>query len=141
MCQARSEVRMHRPTRSRDPHSGAVSALPATYRAAIASIACAFALLGGFARSATATTLTVTTLGDPGPTLQLTLRQAVAMSGSNDTIAFAPGLKGTINLLQGEIVIAHALKITGPGPEVIKVVADAKSRIFHVVNAARLTPF
>jgi predicted outer membrane repeat protein len=107
---------------------------------AAAAIVCATALIA-FENSANATTLTVATLGDPGPSLQLSLRQAVAMSGSNDTIDFAPGLKGTIALLQGEIVIAHALKITGPGPDVITIDAGAKSRIFNLDNAASLTPF
>jgi hypothetical protein len=98
-------------------------------------------LAAGFAQCACADTLTVATLGDPGPALQLSLRQAVAMSGDGDTIDFAPGLGGTITLLHGEIAITHALTITGPGPEVISVVADAKSRIFDVDNAASLTPF
>jgi predicted outer membrane repeat protein len=105
-----------------------------------AAIVCAIAL-STFAGGAKTMTLTVATLGDPGPSLQLSLRQAVSMSNSNDTIDFAPGLKGTITLLQGEIVVAHALKITGPGPDVISVDAAAKSRIFHVDNAASLTPF
>jgi hypothetical protein len=53
-------------------------------------------------------THTVATLGDPGPTLQLTLRQAVMMAGSGDTIDFAAGLTGTITLLHGEIPIKQS---------------------------------
>jgi hypothetical protein len=98
-------------------------------------------LAAGFAQCAHANTLMVATLDDPGPTLLLSLREAVAMSGSGDTIAFAPGLDGTIALLHGEIAITHALTIAGPGPDVISVAADAKSRIFDVGNAASLTPF
>jgi hypothetical protein len=114
--------------------------LPRPRPAGIA-IACAIGLAAGFAQCAHANTLTVATLGDPGPTLQLSLRQAVAMSGSGDTIDFAPGLDGAIALLHGEIAVTHALTITGPGPDVISVVADSKSRIFDVGNAASLTPF
>jgi hypothetical protein len=98
-------------------------------------------LVAGLAQCACADTLTVATLGDPGPALQLSLRQAVSMSGDGDTIDFAPGLGGTITLLHGEIAITHALTITGPGPDVISVAADAKSRIFDVGNAASPTPF
>ncbi|HEX3122353.1 MAG TPA: choice-of-anchor Q domain-containing protein [Rhodanobacteraceae bacterium] len=105
------------------------------------AIACAIGLAAGLPQCAHANTLTVATLDDPGPTLQLSLRQAVAMSGSGDTIDFAPGLDGAITLLHGEIAITHALTITGPGPDVISVVADSKSRIFDVGNAASPTPF
>ena len=92
-------------------------------------------LLCGFARGAQAN-LTVATLGDPGPTLQLSLREAVQMAGSGDTIDFAPDLNGTITLLHGEIAITKALTIQGPGPDVIAVDANEKSRIFTISNAA-----
>jgi hypothetical protein len=111
------------------------------HRSGAAVVACAIGLAAGCARNADATMLTVATLGDPGPTLQLSLRQAVAMSGSGDTIDFTPGLEGTIMLLHGEIAITHALTISGPGANVISVVADVKSRIFDINNSASLTPF
>jgi predicted outer membrane repeat protein len=118
---------------------GPPARLPVRHPAAPA-LACAIGL-STFTLGAEAITLTVATLDDPGPTLLLSLREAVAMSGDGDTIEFAPGLAGTIALLHGEIAITHALTISGPGADVIKVSADAKSRIFDISNAASLTPF
>ncbi|HEY2395779.1 MAG TPA: choice-of-anchor Q domain-containing protein [Rudaea sp.] len=102
---------------------------------AAGSILRAIFLLLVQAAGAHATTYTVATLGDPGPTLQLTLRGAVAMAGSGDTVDFASGLSGTITLKQGEIAITRSLTIHGPGPDVISVSGDAKSRIFAISNA------
>jgi hypothetical protein len=95
----------------------------------------ALGLAGGFTPQARATTHTVETLGDPGPTLLLSLRQAAMMAGSGDTIDFAPGLSGTITLLQGEIPIKQSLTIKGPGPDLISVSGSAASRIFNISNA------
>ncbi|HEY2395620.1 MAG TPA: choice-of-anchor Q domain-containing protein [Rudaea sp.] len=88
------------------------------------------------APDAQATTITVGTLGDPGPSLQLSLREAVLMAGSGDTIDFAPDLNGTITLLHGEISITQALTIQGPRSNLISVDADQKSRIFNISNAS-----
>jgi len=92
-------------------------------------------LIFGIAPDAHATKFTVATLGDPGPTLQLSLRQAVWMAGSGDTIDFAPDLNGTITLLHGEISITRALTIQGPGAGLISVDGNQKSRIFNISNA------
>jgi hypothetical protein len=93
-------------------------------------------LMFAIAPDAQATTITVGTLGDPGPSLQLSLREAVLMAGSGDTIDFAPDLNGTITLLHGEISITQALTIQGPRSNLISVDADQKSRIFNISNAS-----
>ena len=77
-------------------------------RRAAASLLAVLMCCCAFTRGACAMTHTVATLGDPGPTLQLTLRQAVMMAGSGDTIDFAAGLTGTITLLHGEIPIKQS---------------------------------
>jgi len=94
------------------------------------------ALMLASAPDAQATKITVGTLGDPGPSLQLSLREAVLMAGSGDTIDFAPDLNGTITLLHGEISITQALTIQGPGPDLISVDGNQKSRIFNISNAS-----
>jgi hypothetical protein len=109
-------------------------------RSAADSILFATFLLFVHAPAAHATTYTVATLGDPGPTLQLSLREAVAMAGGGDTVDFAPGLNGTIVLKQGEIAIAKSLTIHGPGAGVIAIDGNAESRIFDIGNAD-ISPF
>ncbi len=107
-------------------------------------VACAVGLIAAFAQPALATTFIVETLDDPGPTLQLSLREAVLMSGSGDTIEFAPELSGTIALLHGEIAIGHALAIVGPGADVIRIDAGKTSRIFNIsaaISSASLAAF
>jgi hypothetical protein len=60
-------------------------------------------------------TLTVTSLNDSGPgSLRYELRQA----DGSDTIAFAPGLHGTIALTSGELQVGKNVTINGPGVNV-----------------------
>src|SRR5947209_16273573 len=71
-------------------------------------------------------TFTVTSLADSG---NGTLRAGVA-SGA-DTIGFAPGLHGTINLAS-EIAISANLTINGPGANRITVSGNNTTRVFDV---------
>jgi hypothetical protein len=57
-----------------------------------------------------AATRTVTNLNDGGPG---SLRDAIAVSGSGDTINFA--VTGTITLTSGSLSVNHNLSIIGPG--------------------------
>ena len=47
------------------------------------------------------------------------LRQLISAASAGETITFAPGLAGTINLTSGPIVINQSANIIGPGPQVI----------------------
>lgn len=70
----------------------------------------------------------------PPPPGTVTLRQAVNLSNATagpNTIAFAPGLTGTINLTQGELKITNDVKITGPGSNNLVINAGQSSRIFN----------
>jgi hypothetical protein len=93
-------------------------------------LACFLAL----APAATAATFTVANLADSGTG---SLRQAVldanAAPGA-DTIAFVPGLAGTITLTSGEILITDSLTVNGPGAGALTVSGNDHSRIFHAEN-------
>src|SRR5262249_11020860 len=74
-------------------------------------------------------TLTVSNTADSGAG---SLRAAIAGATAGDTITFAPQLAGqTINLTSGELEIAKALTITGPGAG-ITVGSGGTSRVFAV---------
>jgi predicted outer membrane repeat protein len=102
-------------------------------------------LLAGPA-SATGTTFAVDTLADgagvgsdcstpvPG---SCSLRDALDVAGEGDTIAFAAGLTGTINIdaTQGQFEIDFGLTIAGPGAASITIDAGANSRIFYVCTS------
>src|SRR5947207_4943755 len=60
-------------------------------------------------------TFTVLNLNDGGPG---SLRAAVAAANANpgaDTIVFAKGLSGTIELTSGELLITDSVTVSGPG--------------------------
>jgi hypothetical protein len=98
--------------------------------------------------------LTVNTLQDGNPSELLSLREAVSVVnsgstagltvaqqaqvsgtlGSNDTIQFAAGLSGTINLDFGEIAMTQAVTIDGPGAGVLAVSGGHLSRIFDITS-------
>ncbi len=101
---------------------------------ALATLALMFAI----APDAQATKLTVGTLGDPGPSLQLSLREAVLMARQRWRHSSIRGgsQQSTITLLHGEISITQALTIQGPGPDLIRVDGNQKSRIFNISNAS-----
>src|ERR1700704_6554836 len=75
-----------------------------------------------------ATTRTVTNLNDSGPG---SLRDTIAASIGGDTITFAAGVTGTINL-GVELLIARDLTIVGPGAANLKLQGSGFSRIFRI---------
>ena len=81
------------------------------------------------------TTITVNTLSDPATPVagQTSLREAIAKAngdpGGGDTIDFAPGLTGIIDLNQGALpVINAAMTISGPAPRRWRSTAWERSR-------------
>src|SRR5436305_13926966 len=87
------------------------------------------------AASSFATTRTVNSLADSGgtcPGADCTLRQAIAVSNSGDTIDF--NVTGTIQLTSNELSVNHNLTITGPGPDSLKITAGGAFRIFYFDN-------
>ena len=101
-------------------------------------------------------TITVTTLADntTAGDNQVTLREAVNVANNggttdtgtsvnglaSDTIVFAAGLTGTINLTLGQLNITNPLIINGPnsGPGLITIDAGNVSRVFNVTGTAPL---
>ena len=89
------------------------------------------------AANAEAATYTVTTTADSGPG---SLRDAIntantnGVSGTPDTITFAPGVTGTITLTSGQINITDpgGLTIEGPGAGSLSVSGGGNSGIFHI---------
>lgn len=93
--------------------------------------------LAGLAAEASATTVTVTALNDAGPgncAVSCTLRDAIAVAASGDTIAFASNLSwpATITFARGQLVIDKSLTIIGPGSAKLALSADNKSRVLNV---------
>jgi hypothetical protein len=88
-------------------------------------------------RTVPSTSFTVVTLANAGTG---SLRDAIDKANNTagaDTIAFAPGLSGTIALTSGgELLITDSVTITGPGAGVITVSGNNTSRIFEVDNNA-----
>jgi alpha-L-arabinofuranosidase len=68
---------------------------------------------------------------DSGPG---SLRQLVSDAAPGDTIAFAPGLAGTINLSSGPLVIGNSLNIIGPGPKLMFLTTAGASSALRVTN-------
>jgi len=81
-----------------------------------------------FMRGVGAATVTVTTTADSGAG---SLRAAVAGAGAGDTVAFAPGVTGTLTLTSGSITIDKALVLAGPGAPLLAVV-NVGGRVFDV---------
>jgi CSLREA domain-containing protein len=103
--------------------------------------AIAILLLCYGARTAVATTRTVTSLADSG---NGTLRAAIAASNDGDAIAFS--VTGTIGLTSGELLISKSITIVGPGSGLLEVTRATSNdiRIFEVssnltVNISGLT--
>jgi hypothetical protein len=77
-------------------------------------------------------TFTVLNLADSGAG---SLRSAIAAAETNpgaDVIEFAKGVKGTITLTSGELLITQDLTLEGPGAKKLTVSGNQTSRIFNV---------
>ena len=74
-------------------------------------------------------TLTVTNGADSGAG---SFRQAIADAQENDTINFAPDVRGTIALMSGELLISKALAIQGPGANLLTIDAGNASRVLRI---------
>ena len=72
----------------------------------------------GWLASSDAAVITVTNTADSGAG---SFRQAIADAQENDTINFAPDVRGTIALMSGELVISKALTIQGPGANLLAI--------------------
>src|SRR5580704_7824562 len=81
-------------------------------------------------------TLTVTNLFDSGAG---SLRAAIAVANSGDTIDFAHGLQGTITLTSGELPISDSVTIDGPGANKLSVSGNDASRVFDISGSASAT--
>src|SRR5437764_14980224 len=90
-----------------------------------ASVATSLLLVAGSARAATRT---VTNLNDSGPG---SLRDAIAASGSGDTINFA--VTGTIVLTSASLIVNHNLTIQGSGANSLTITRSSNFifRIFY----------
>ena len=99
-------------------------------RAGIAAAAAAGAA-ATIAAPAQAATFEVNSLLDDGDgtcDATCTIRDAVEtanLDAASDTITFAPGLTGTIVLINGELPIDSAMSIEGPGADVVRISGDA----------------
>jgi CSLREA domain-containing protein len=104
--------------------------------AAIATIVCSVA--------ARAATITVTSGADSGGTCpgpSCTLRQAIAVSNSGDTINFDASVT-KISLTSDQLLIEHELTIAGPGPGLLEVTRSSgpSFRIFKISNSGTSGP-
>ena len=78
-------------------------------------------------------TFMVTNLNDSGAH---SLRAGI--QSGDATIAFAPGLQGTITLTS-ELLINHSVTINGPGEDHLTVSGDNTSRVFEISNNATMS--
>src|SRR5450631_1161028 len=72
----------------------------------------------GWLASSDAAVIAVTNNADSGAG---SFRQAIADAQENDTITFAPDVRGTIVLMNGELLISKALAIQGPGANLLTI--------------------
>jgi hypothetical protein len=75
---------------------------------------------------------TVTNLNDAGPG---SLRQAIIDANadpSGDTIVFQPGLRGTILLTSGQLIVTGSVAITGPGSGLLDITVNGPFRLFQL---------
>jgi hypothetical protein len=78
-------------------------------------------------------TFIVNTAGDPGNPGTLSLRQAVSLAQSFDTVQFDASLAGsTITLATGAITLSHGLIIQGLGRDRLTISGADTSRIFQL---------
>jgi len=62
------------------------------------------------------------------------LREAIFLAASGDSINFSPNVTGTITLTSGELAIGKNLTIVGPGAKVLTVSGNNTSRVFHITG-------
>ena len=99
-------------------------------------LAVAMALLvpfGSIARAAG--TWTVTKLADTNDGIcdaDCSLREAIAVAASGDTVTFTAGLTGTITLTLGQLTIDKDLTIEGPGAGQLAVSGNNTSRVLQI---------
>lgn len=124
-------TRLHLVLQRRSKHED--SALAHTSEQASTSGRCAL-MEGLERRMLLSTTWTVTTLNDMvADDRRLSLREAISMSASGDTINFSPRLNATIVLQNGELAIANKnLRIIGAGR--LTVSGNDASRVFHITG-------
>ena len=93
--------------------------------------------------SADAATITVTSTADAGggcPGASCTLRQAIAIAASGDTINFSLPANSAITLTSGELLINKNLTISGPGADLVSVQRSAGNfRIFEIASGSQVT--
>jgi hypothetical protein len=78
----------------------------------------------------------VTTRSDDGPG---SLRQAVTSAPSEGTITFDANLRGTILLTSGDLIIAKALKIVGPGAGILSISSGKSGYKIYILPTVALT--
>jgi hypothetical protein len=99
---------------------------------ALAAVALLLLALAGVAQ---AQTFTVTNLNDSGVSGDGSLRGELAAANAApgaDTIAFAAGLSGTIDLSGNGLQVTDPVDLEGPGPAQITVVQSSLNRVIHV---------
>ncbi len=68
------------------------------------------------------------------------LRDAIAIASSDDTIVFDPSLlNSTITLTSGQLTVANNLDIEGPGAAKLTISGDDQSRVFEISTGATVT--
>ena len=83
----------------------------------------------GWLASSDAAVITVTNTADSGAG---SFRQAIADAQENDTINFAPDVRGTVALMSGELLISKALTIQGPSANLLTIDAGNVSRVLRI---------
>ena len=73
----------------------------------------------------------VTTLADSGPG---SLRWAIENAPTGSTITFAPGLRGTILLTDGDLQFVRNLTLRGPGADVLTISGGEEGYVVHVAH-------
>src|SRR5450432_3830779 len=91
-------------------------------------IGCALSAFGWLA-SSDAAVIAVTNNADSGAG---SFRQAIADAQENDTITFAPDVRGTIALTNGELLISKALTIQGPDANLLTIDGGYASRLLRI---------
>jgi hypothetical protein len=83
----------------------------------------------GWLASSDAAVIAVTNTADSGAG---SFRQTIADAQENDTINFAPDVRGTIALMSGQLLISKALTIQGPGANLLTIDARGASRVLRI---------